>query len=262
MGWGDELMVTGEARVMQERDPRKVRVCYNRPYWHEAYANNPRIAGLNEKGNFQKIWPRQNNFRPYATGKTPTNWTWREYRPPRGELYFSDEERDFGLRHAGRIILEPHIKQGASPNKQWGWVSWNKLGWLLMQRGLRVTQLGLAGTALLDGADFILTPSMRHAAAVMANARAAVLPEGGLHHVAAAVGTPAVVIFGGFISPASTGYTDQANIYRPSAEHPLGCGMRVACEHCAQAMKSITPAEVFDALGRILQPTHRHAELT
>lgn len=255
MGWGDELMVTGEARVMQARDPRKVLVRYERPRWHEAYAHNPRIAGQDEKGDFQELYARINGFRPYAVGKSAERWTWREYRPPPGELYFSAKERDFGLRYAGRIILEPHIKPGASPNKQWGWVKWNKLAWLMGRRGYQVSQLGASGIAVLEGAELIVTSGMRFAAAVMASARAAVLPEGGLHHVAAAVGVPAVVIFGGYISPGVTGYDSQVNLFRGGAEHPLGCGMRIPCGHCAQAMASITPEEVLAGLESVLTET-------
>ena len=46
MGWGDELMVTGLAREAQLRDPRKVRVVYDRPRYHEAWKHNPRIRRI------------------------------------------------------------------------------------------------------------------------------------------------------------------------------------------------------------------------
>jgi ADP-heptose:LPS heptosyltransferase len=90
---------------------------------------------------------------------------------------------------------------------------------------------------------------MRDAAAVLATARAAVLPEGGLHHVCAAVGTSAVVIYGGYISPQVTGYEGQTAFFTGSG---LGCGMRVACTHCKQSMEAIAPEAVFEALQRAL----------
>lgn len=254
MGWGDELMVTGQARAMQARDPRKVLIYYERGLrWHDAYNNNPRIATLRENGNFQLLKPRINGCRPYMVSKSHEQWVWRRYEPERGELYFSAEEKNFGLRHAGRIILEPHIKPGASPNKQWGWVRWNKLAWLMGKAGLRPVQMGSCNTPLLDGVEQIHTHSMRMAAAVMSQARAAVLPEGGLHHTAAVFGVPSVVIYGGFISPEVTGYAGQTAFFRGADEHPIGCGMRVECQHCARAMASITPEEVVEALLDMLR---------
>jgi hypothetical protein len=48
-------------------------------------------------------------------------------------------------------------------------------------------------------------------------------PEGGLHHAAAALGVRAVVIFGGFISPATTGYELHTNLFTGGQ----ACGMRI-----------------------------------
>jgi hypothetical protein len=235
MGWGDELMVTGHVREMQRKDPRKVRVVYERPRWHEAWENNPRIALVEEKGDFQVYEPRQGYLRPYMTEKTESRWHWKPYRPPRGELYFSAEEKRFGEKHAGQIIIEPRIKPGASPNKDWGQARWKELVRLATERGLKLAQVGPHGKYRLPGVSLIVTSTMRLAAAVLAQARAAVLPEGGLHHVCAAVGTSAVVIFGGFISPEVTGYEEQTSLYerdekyryglRPArAVHALRCG--------------------------------------
>jgi hypothetical protein len=259
MGWGDEIMVTGQVRVLQQRDPRKVRVQYERPRWFPAYDNNPRIATLEEQGDLQVLQPRSNGLRPYCTNKTAERWTWKAYEPPVGELYLTPRELAFGAQFAGRIIVEPHIKGAASPNKQWGWTRWNKLSWLLSERGFRVTQIGPAGTAMLEGVEFIETPTLRHAAAIVARARAVVVPEGGLHHTAAVFNVPAVVIYGGFISPAVTGYAGQVSLFVNDEKHPLGCGWRTPCDHCAKAMASITPEIVADHLEKSI--ANRNQEL-
>lgn len=254
MGWGDELMVTGQARVMQERDPRKVRIVYERRRWHEAFDHNPRIARPEEQGDFQVLEPRRDWLRPYCVQKRVDRWIWRKYEPPAGELYFTEAELDFGERHAGRVIVQPHLKAGASPNKQWGWINWNKLAWLAREKlGVTVTQIGSGTVPVIDGAEHIGTAGMRLAAAMIARARAVVASEGGLHHVAAAVGTPAVVIYGGYISPAVTGYPEQKAFFGTSAKYPLGCGNRQECDHCRQAMASISPEAVFEALREILE---------
>lgn len=254
MGWGDDVMVTGQARVMQQTDPRPVRVLYERANrWPEVYDHNPRIVRPDALGDFQILHPRVDYLRPYTAEKGRMQWRWKAYQPPVGELYFSPDELAFGARHAGRVIIEPHIKGGASPNKQWGWVRWNKLAWLLGQRGIRVTQLGPPGTPLLENAEFIATSSLRLAAAVLAQAQAAVLPEGGLHHTAAVFGIPAVVIYGGFISPEVTGYAGQHALFVKDDKHPLGCGMRVDCPHCKAAMGSIKPEAVATALETLIE---------
>lgn len=251
-------MVTGQARVLQERDPRKVRVVYENPRWHEAWANNPRIAGREEKGDFQQLVARAGFRRPYIADKTEAQWTWQRHRPPVGELYFSAAEAEFGRKYAGLVIVEPTIKLGASPNKQWPWRHWEQVVAWLRACGIKPVQLGTVNTQRVVGAKFLGTSSMRLAAAVIANARAIVVPEGGMHHVAAATGTKAVVIFGGYISPEVTGYTGsdlkaaQRNLFVEDPAHPLGCGMRVPCTHCANAMAQITPDLVTKHLEAIL----------
>ena len=243
-------MLTGRARELQELDPRRVRIVYEWQRWHEAWHHNPRIAAPGEVGDFQDLIAREDGLRPYIAAKAAGRWTWRPYTPPRGELYFTQDELDFARRHEGRIIVEPNLKVGASPNKDWGWANWTALSRLMRAAGIRPTQLGPATSRRLPGADFVKTRTMRHAAAVIARARAAVLPEGGLHHVAAAVGAPAVVIFGGFISPQVTGYAEQRSIFTGG---DLGCGYRVPCPHCRQAMRQIDPEQVMRELEELMR---------
>lgn len=249
MGFGDELMITGQARVMQQTDPRRVRVVYEKGLiWHDAWDQNPRIARINEQGDFQELIARQNYLRPYMESKTRERYVWRKYGPARGELYFTGHEREYGERHAGHVIVEPHIKPGASPNKRWPWMHWNKLVWLLGRAGVRCVQLGRDRP--VEGVEQIDTPTIRYAAAIMQNSRLAILPEGGLMHVAAAVSLPAVVIFGGFISPAVTGYPEMTNIFTGTG---LGCGSRVTCECCIAAMAAITPERVCEDVLQALK---------
>jgi ADP-heptose:LPS heptosyltransferase len=246
MGLGDEIMVSGRARVLQQTDPRKCRVTFQgKPRWSPIWDGNPRMARLEEQGDFQEIAARDaHNNRPYHTSKTTERWTYDlAFRPDIGELYFTNAEQTFGGRYAGRVILEPHIKPGASPNKQWGWERWELLAGLLHHVGLEAHQLGPIGTRLLQHVRLIVTPTFRHACAVLAGARIAMLPEGGLHHAAAALNVRAVVIFGGFTPVELTGYPMHRNLGASLGE---ACGARYPCEHCAGAMASITPQQVFN----------------
>ena len=244
--------MTGQARVMQQTDPRKVRIVYEKPRWHDVWFNNPRLAVPGEIGDFQDLHPRDGYLRPYMEAKHANRWVWKEFRPPPGEIYLTPQERNFGQRHAGRVILEPHIKQGASPNKQWG--RWEELAQILTKLGIRFTQLGPGGTYWLKGAEFIETRNFREAAAVLSTAKACVLPEGAMHHACAAFNTPAVVLFGGYISPKVTGYDTQVNLFTGG---DLGCGMRNPCRHCQRAMEAISPEKVAKHLTGILDEASR-----
>lgn len=258
MGWGDELMVTGHARQLQELDPRKVRVVYEKPRWCDAWDNNPRIALRGEKGDFQDYVARQDFLRPYMKAKLEDRWLWKAYGPPKPEIFFTEKELRFAHSFRGRIVIEPRIKPGASPNKDWGWENWVRLARLMEKAGLKPTLLGSASQRQIQGLEFVHTNNVRYAAAVLSTARAAVLPEGALHHAAAAVDCPAVVLFGGYISPEVTGYPGQRSLFVKTPEHPLGCGWRRTCKHCLDAMASITPELVLKELEGLLVPTSRH----
>ena len=252
MGFGDELLVTGRCRILQQTDPRKVRLEYGKKLWNEVFNHNPRIALYDEDGDFQVYRPRPNGLRQYCSAKSDRRWTWLPYRPEVGELYFDRHEIGFSSNYRPAIIIEPNIKNRASPNKLWPLEYWQKLVILLNGAGLRVFQLGPRRTPVVTGARIIETPNFRHAAAVLKNARAAVLTEGGMAHAAAVVGVRSVVIMGGYISPVVIGYDRNSNLFVHDDQYPLGCGMRVHCRHCEKAMRSITPEHVFEELKKLI----------
>jgi ADP-heptose:LPS heptosyltransferase len=247
-------MCAGRARVMQMTDPRKVKVTYRGQLrWSEIFENNPRIARMEERGDFQELQARgPNNHRPYHTNKTDQRWTYNlSFRPDRGEMYFSKQEQEFGAQHSGLVIIEPNVKPTGSPNKQWGLERWKKLVLLMRASGIVPTQfMGAKGAQRMEGCEVIQSPNFRSACAVLANARACVLPEGGLHHAAAAVNTPAVVIFGGFTPVELTGYEGHKNLGVSLGE---ACGMRLPCKHCETEMAKITPERVMEELSTLLR---------
>jgi ADP-heptose:LPS heptosyltransferase len=250
MGYGDELIATGQARRLQQLDKRKVliRDRNGRIRWSEMWANNPRIFSPADRCTAQEI-TNGPGVRPYIAAKTDRQWFWRDWECPRGEIYFSEDEIGFAAAlPAPVVVIEPNNKPKASPNKDWGRERWTRLALLLRDEGLPATQLGPPGTQVIDRAKIIHTPSFRHACAVLARARVAVLPEGGLHHAAAAIGVPAVVLFGGFISPKQTGYQGQVSLFTGGTP----CGMRIDCKHCKDAMAAITPEAVVEEVKRLV----------
>jgi ADP-heptose:LPS heptosyltransferase len=248
MGFGDELMVTGQVRRMQQTDRRKVQVLdkNGRPRWESIWYNNPRLARPDEQGDFQTLINGP-NIRPYIAHKTADRWYWKEHECTPGEIFLTEAEIRQARLYRPQIVIEPNLKPRASPNKHWGMDRWQAFAKLAKKAGYSLTQFGAPGTRPIQYATMICTPGFRQACAVLANASAYVGHEGGMHHAAAALGIPAVVIFGGFISPAQTGYATHRNLF--TGDEP--CGMRVPCRHCAAAMAAITPQDVLKQLMEI-----------
>jgi ADP-heptose:LPS heptosyltransferase len=153
----------------------------------------------------------------------------------------------FAEPYRGLVMLEPNVKDIGHRNKDWGWTNWWKLDALARFEGL--VQCVRDGDRSLPNVKRVLTTSFRQTAAVLSVCRAYVGPEGGLHHAAAAVGVPAVVLFGAFISPEQTGYKQHRNIFTGGK----ACGMRSDCPHCRAAMNKISPEMVLGELQGLLK---------
>ncbi len=249
MGWGDELMAAGEARLLHRRTGHKIGICAGRwrgPLASVLWRGIDYIAQPGEPFKGRVIdSPKR---RPYRRASTPLGSVWREYRPVPAEIAFSQVELDFADRCGrGFVVVEPHVKseREGAVNRQWGWPRYAAV--LAGTPDLRWVQFGMPGAEILPGATHIETPTFRTACAVLARAAAYVGPEGGLHHACAAVGTLAIVIFGGYISPRVTGYPEHVNLFSGEG---LGCGRRLKCQ--CNCMESILPSTVIEALGRIL----------
>lgn len=253
MGLGDELMAAGEARRRAAGTARRFRMIHKngQPKWHHLWEGHPNIARPGEP--FDEDLPAYiDRLRPYLQATTPNRFVFREYAPaPSPAIRLDPRSRALASHTTGAIVFHAGIKDRASPNKQWPAASWKAL--LGLGVGLRWVQIGEPGSQQrLHGAEVLVTNSFVEACGAISGARAVVTHEGGLHHAAAAMGVPAVVIRGGFISPRVTGYAGQKDLYVESEAWPLGCGMRVRCRHCDQAMTSISPPAVLAALNELL----------
>lgn len=247
MGWGDELMAAGQARVRHARTGRKVAIVdrHGQRRWSVIWEGNPKIARLGERGQFETV-VNASGSRPYHLEKRTERWVFNPaFRADAGEIYFKPEEREFASWYHVGVVVEPNLKKNASPNKDWGWARWLAFAGVAHEAGLELVQLGPAGTRQIPGVALIETPDFRHACAVLANAVAYVGHEGGLHHAAAALGIPGVVIFGGFTPVELTGYALHRNL---GVGIDGACGMRIPCTHCAEEMARITPLRVLDEL--------------
>lgn len=254
MGFGDEIMTTARARELKRAHPQAHIVIGDgkQEFWSTIFENNPHISRLqNVPPQNEVIWLKDYpGNRPYHSKTTLKRVFYNmDFRAQPGDLYFSESELLFAQQIVQRlppfILVEPHIKGMASArNKDWGWDKWQRLVNVL-GREHEIVQMGPPGTRTLIGARFIETPSFRYACAVLAHARACILPEGGLHHAAAALNIPGVVIFGGYTHPQTTGYSLHTNVF---VEKGSPCGRNTPCRHCRRCMEAITVELVLTAL--------------
>ena len=113
-----------------------------------------------------------------------------------------------------------------------------------------IVQLGTPLDPPLRGAiDLRGKSTLRESAAIVAASRVAICQVGFLMHLARAVDTRAVVIFGGVEDPAITGYTANENL--AAAVDCATCWRPNDCPHDRKCMEAITPADVLSAEARV-----------
>lgn len=265
MGAGDNLMASGMARGYAKRgkrvafgDGRKIIWDYHSELIfgkRGTPTENKNVARPGDENGTNLVWVRFHRGRRIYNTHDPKNerWVWNyDFRPTPGEMFFDDAELKFA-NGAGRdfVVVEPNVPEfkSVASNKQWPLDRYQRLADRLKDAGRDVVQFVYGRGVTLSGVRVVKTPTFRHALAVMARASLYIGPEGGLHHGAAAVGIPAVVLFGGFIPPEVTGYDTHTNL-TGGAE---ACGSLKPCEHCRQAMQNIKVSEVVEAADKYLK---------
>lgn len=251
-GIGDQIIGTGIARGACLRGKRIAFGDGTRIRWdqHSAriFSRNPDIAAPGSELAKDLEWI------PFYKGNRIYNrqgdncWIWNyDFHVRPGAIYLTQREqaeaRPYGLRH---VVIEPHValwKSGVV-NKDWGRARYQAVADALIKRGRRVLQCDYGGGPMLDNVVRVPTRAFRNALALLAYAGLYIGPEGGMHHGAAAVGIPAVVIFGGFVPPSVTGYNSHVNL---TGGETTFCGSFDACPHCRAALDRISVDEVLDA---------------
>lgn len=282
MGYGDSLMALGDAQDLYRRDP-SLKVAVGEPesrtvVWDSLFDGVPELATQAEVdagAPVQWVTSAPGN-RPYIDYEAMAAYLadagiqnvkrrklpgmcgfyrWREdYRAKPAALRFSPQELELIhrlKREPPYIAVEPFLKRRAPRNKLW---SPHRMGQVVDHfhgQGVRVVQLSSPEhTTTLLGASRPRTRSFREAICHVAAARLYIGNEGGLHHAAAAVGTQAVVMFGGYVPPHVTGYETHVNL---TGGARYWCGTKAQrCEHCVEAMANITVAEVIAAAEKEL----------
>ncbi len=252
-------MGSGLARGAKSRGKRIAFGDGRRIHWHAnahlIYQGNPNVAPPGAERDADITWiSHYPGCRVYGTPR-PGGWRWdKNFRATPGEMFFSPQEIDRAAfkMPAGAILIEPHVKPMA-PNKRWPWERYKAVAKQLMHDGHQVAQCSY-GQRMLPDVTPITSPDFRTSLAMLARCSLYIGPEGGLHHGAAAVGVSAVVIFGGYISPSTTGYSTHVNLFGADE----ACGNTGECRHCRHAMDAITAEQVFEAARRILDGGRDH----
>ena len=253
MGFGDEILGSGLAKGLQAIGKRAAfgfinerRIAWSREAF-EIYRGNPNVAEPGCERDADLVWIQHcHGSRLYLRAITPERHILIDtFRAEPGEVYFDTEELNFGRRAAGRepfVVIESRTKP-VYPNKQWGSQRWAELVYRLAPE-MRLIDFtpGLNSSHSELGIEHVRTRNFRLAMAVLQHAELFIGPEGGLHHAAAALGIPAIVIFGGWANPTVTGYKNHINL--TGGANP--CGSVAPCRHCALAMAAITPAHVAE----------------
>lgn len=250
MGLGDQLMASGMARGASKRGKRIAFGDGRKILWDKnseiVFRRNPNIAppGTERQGDIE--WVRYYKGHRLYNRQDGDRWVWNmEFSPTPGEVFLGPLEKREARRHgSGFVLIEPNVEfwKSSAANKDWGRERYQAVADALRKSGKRVVQFTY-GKTQLNGVERIATRDFRQALGVMEHAALYIGPEGGLHHGAAAMGTKAVVLFGGFIPPQVTGYRTHVNL-TGGAE---ACGSLKPCNHCRQAMAAISVEEVLEA---------------
>jgi hypothetical protein len=164
-------------------------------------------------------------------------------------LHLTAREREQGRRADRQIVLHSSGRSAGSPmaNKEWSPGRFQALADLLTP-DFTVLQLGSPADPPLRGTlDLRGKTSLRETAALVAASQAVVCQVGFLMHVARAVDTPAVVIYGGVEDPAITGYAANANLTATVECAP--CWMPNNCPYDQKCMAALLPADAARAVA-------------
>ena len=133
-----------------------------------------------------------------------------------GELYVEKSDQ---LK--GKILVETRVNERYIHTKNKAWPHWDEL----LKKDLPFVTV-----------ESLKTETFRDALKLLKGCALFVGTDGALHHAAAALNVPAVVIWTGYSSPRHLGYESQVNIHDGS--EPCGTYSRV-CPHCLKKAKQI-----------------------
>lgn len=237
-------MATADARLAYEKNGKKgvfVHVPTKTTYYPEiVFKNNPYIERHPKSVDDVNLLDNIPKNRPYAKdGPNGELVIDNSFKAVPGDLFLTEDEMAWVPEIGPYILVEPNVKQTFlfGQNKDWGFEKWQML---VNETDLPWVQAVYPGAKLLKGARHIQA-DIRQGFALMSRARLFAGTDGAMHHAAAALRTPAVVIWGHFSSPRVLGYESHINIWKRTGP----CwSFGSICMECKRTMRGISVSEV------------------
>jgi ADP-heptose:LPS heptosyltransferase len=258
---GDDLLMSLVLPHIRKQYPRHKIVVEAR--WTELFKNNPYVDWTTDK----HLKTTQRHIKPkYFIDETTTQSIYGQFMESVGasgsaapELYLLPEETEtirerFDFDY---IAICPSGKQKFSANrKEWGSENFQKLRNLFPE--YEFVQIGLLSDDLMENVHDARGLPVRQSAAVIQNSKFFFGLEGGLMHLAKAVGKRSAIIYGGFINPAISEYPENLNVVN-----------QVECSPCFRSYKKLTDCETMICMKGITPESvatkikdHFHDELS
>ena len=273
MGYGDEIMATGFARLIKlENEDSQVVIgdekrqigTISKVFLGNPYISHPQKL-IKEK---KVIWVNHSRFfRPYINYKETTEkkYAWNSnHKAIPGNLFFSKDEKEKASNDLLTILKKWSEKFQTKPKKI-----------IFFENSFRVSKFDfqkdrdeaiyrynkhLPNEKLIQIINslkeylfvqsvhedsylincenvFHYKSNFREACSLLNISELYFGTHGGLSHAAAALNKKGVVIFGGWIDPLIVGYSFHNNIYVDIDGSP--CGSRVICQHCKDCIQKI-----------------------
>ena len=273
MGYGDEIMATGFARLIKlENEDSQVVIgdekrqigTISKVFLGNPYISHPQKL-IKEK---KVIWVNHSRFfRPYINYKETTEkkYAWNSnHKAIPGNLFFSKDEKEKASNDLLTILKKWNEKFQTKPKKI-----------IFFENSFRVSKFDfqkdrdeaiyrynkhLPNEKLIQIINslkeylfvqsvhedsylincenvFHYKSNFREACSLLNISELYFGTHGGLSHAAAALNKKGVVIFGGWIDPLVVGYSFHNNIYVDIDGSP--CGSREICQHCKDCIKKI-----------------------
>ena len=270
-GVGDNLFITAVAREIHAVDP-SVSVSVVAKYG-ELFENNPHVSSFSTE--LRRFWMRRSLRHRLNKLPLPRRYYYMEYELGLGREHVLTQlsRRVLGPDYVPALQIDLHLEQSEldqvrplvpdrpfvtthsvgkttfSSNKEWYPERFQTVVDSFAE--LPFVQVGQESDPPLRGCiDLRGKLTLRQLAAVIKLARLNLCQEGGLMHLAAAVGTHSVVIWGGFIHPEMTGYAENTNIVNQPSCSP--CFPASTCPYDRKCMDRITADDVRERVTAAL----------
>lgn len=148
-------------------------------------------------------------------------------------IQLNQEHLDYGVENGkNRVVF--HTTAGWSPLKNWPINWYEKLAKLIKEElGLEVVQIGSNNDITVPGIKKLITPSIKHAAAVQKFSKLFVGGDSIFNHTSQAVSKKSIIIWGS-THPLGSGYTQNVNLVngQPWEEFMGNGGPTKECQPC------------------------------